>query len=342
MSLASDAAEEAGLVYVADADLAIERKRRGGGFSYVNGDGRALRDKHALYRIKHLGIPPAWTDVRICGDGRGHLQATGRDARGRKQHLYHPDFRAQRDAAKFDRMPAFAAALPKLRRRIERHRNLKGIPREKALATVVHLLDASLIRIGNDAYAAQNKSYGLTTLQDRHAQFHGDEVQFLFQGKSGKQWRVKLKDRRVAKAVKAMQDLPGQRLFQYRGDDGAIAQVTSTDVNRYLREIGGDDITAKDFRTWAGAVLAADALAAYEPVKSDAAAKRNVRDAITSVAERLGNTPAICRKCYVHPLLLDLYLDKHVLKLPPAQRVHGLSAREAQVLALLRRRKVTR
>jgi len=329
-------AKDAGLVYVTDAAPGYTRRRAGGGFSYRGADGKALRDKKALERIRSLAIPPAWTDVWICASPNGHLQATGRDARGRKQHRYHPRFREVRDSAKFEHLAAFAKALPALRAQIERDMRKQGLPREKVLATIVHLLDTTMIRVGNDEYAKNNKSYGLTTLKDRHAQVKGESLRFVFTGKSGKSWKLTVKDRRVAKAVKAAQDLPGQRLFQYLDEDGTPQTVSSTDVNAYLREISGEDITAKDFRTWGGTVLAAAEFARLGAFDTQDLAKANVKAAIETVSHSLGNTPTICRKCYVHPLVLETYLGGD-FKLGRAKRA-GLSAHEAAVLAFLERR----
>lgn len=303
-----EAAESAGLVYVSDSEPGIRRRGAGRGFSYRDADDKPVKDKETLARIRALAIPPAWTDVWICADPNGHVQATGRDARGRKQYRYHPLFREVRDSTKYERMLDFAAALPALRARVDQDMRRRGMPREKVLATVVHLLEATMIRVGNADYARQNKSHGLTTLNDRHVKVEGSQVRFRFKGKSGKEWNLGIRDRRVARIVKASQDLPGQHLFQYLDEEGERHSVTSGDVNTYLREISGTDITAKDFRTWTGTVLAALALSEYEKADSATAAKRNVREAIGQVAARLGNTPTICRKCYVHPQVIDSYL----------------------------------
>jgi DNA topoisomerase I len=325
----------AGLTYVSDDAPGFTRVRSSKGFTYRK-DGRAVRDKKTIERIQKLAIPPAWSDVWISAEENGHLQATGRDARGRKQHRYHARFREHRDAAKFDRLPEFAKALPELRARMTRDMRKQGLPREKVIATIVHLLDTTLIRIGNDEYARSNKSYGLTTLKDQHAQVNGDKLRFVFTGKSGKNWRLTVKSRRVAKIVKAVQDLPGQRLFQYEAEDGSPQHVTSTDVNAYL----GDDISAKDFRTWGGTVLAAAALSAFDAPDTKALAKANIKAAIDDVAGSLGNTPAICRKCYVHPAVLEAY-ESGDLTLRKAKRT-GLSAHEASVLNFLDRRRPRR
>ena len=325
-----------GLIHVSDDAPGYTRRRAGKGFAYRDADGRRVRDKETLARIRSLAVPPAWTEVWICADPNGHLQATGRDARGRKQHRYHPRFREVREAAKFDRLAEFARALPALRARVKRDMARTGLPREKVLAAIVHLLDTTLIRIGNDAYARDNGSYGLTTLKTKHAKVKGEQLRFVFTGKSGKSWRLTTRDRRVAKVVKAAQELPGQRLFQYLDDDGAPQHVSSTDVNAYL----GDDITAKDFRTWGGTVLAAAELARLGPAETAVLAKANVKAAIETVAMSLGNTPTICRKCYVHPELVEAYVSGS-LDLGAAKR-SGLSAHEAAVMAFLDRRRPRR
>ena len=308
-----DAAEEAGLAYVDDSTPGLTRRKSGAGFSYRDPKGAPVRDAKTLARIRALAIPPAYTDVWICTRANGHIQATGRDAKGRKQYRYHADFRAARDQTKFAHIMTFADVLPALRARVDADMGKTGLPREKVLATVVHLLETTLIRVGNDDYARTNKSFGLTTLRDRHATIAGKSLTFRFKGKSGKTWDLGVEDRRVARIVKACQDLPGQELFQYRDADGTIRDVTSADVNAYLREITGQPITAKDFRTWAGTVLAALALQEFETFDSQAAAKKNLRTAIESVASRLGNTPTICRKCYIHPQVLDCYLEGDLL-----------------------------
>ena len=340
-----EAAVEAGLRYVDDSKPGFTRKRSGTGFRYLDAKGETLRDAAQIARIRKLAIPPAYTDVWICRYANGHIQATGRDAKGRKQYRYHPDFRAARETSKFERIMAFANALPGIRTRIDAHMRKRGLPREKVLATVVHLLETTLIRVGNDDYARSNKSYGLSTLRDRHVTIEGAELRFRFNGKSGKEWSLSIRDRRVAKIVKACQDLPGQELFQYIDEDGARRDVTSSDVNAYLREITDEDFTAKDFRTWAGTVLAALALEAFEAFDSEAKAKRNLRDAIEAVAGRLGNTPTICRKCYIHPQVLDCYLEGDLL-LQVKEQVEDeltealgtLRPEEAAVLSLLRSR----
>ncbi|MFC6050821.1 DNA topoisomerase IB, partial [Methylobacterium hispanicum] len=315
------------------------------GFSYRDAEGRPVRDKATLERVRKLAIPPAYTDVWICPRPNGHIQATGRDAKGRKQYRYHPDFRAARESTKFSRIMAFAEALPAIRARVDADMRRTGLPRERVLATVVHLLETTLIRVGNDDYARTNKSYGLTTLRDPHVKVEGAAMTFRFKGKSGKTWNLSLKDRRVARIVKACQDLPGQELFQYLDAEGAQRDVTSQDVNAYLREITGEDFTAKDFRTWAGTVLAALALREFEAFDSQAKAKTNVRAAIEGVAARLGNTPTICRKCYIHPQVLDCYLEgglllqvKEAVETELAEDLASLRPEEAAVLTLLRQR----
>jgi DNA topoisomerase-1 len=340
-----DAAESAGLVYVSDGQRGIRREAAGESFRYLKPNGEPLTDEPVLERIRKLAIPPAWTDVWICPKANGHLQATGRDARGRKQYKYHPQFREVRESTKYEHMMEFARALPAIRAQLAGHMGLRGLPREKVLATVVHLLETTLIRVGNDDYAKHNKSYGLTTLRNPHVKVNGSELRFQFRGKSGKTWRLQVKDRRVAKIVKACQDLPGQELFQYLDENGETKDVTSADVNAYLREITGRDITAKDFRTWAGTVLAALALREFEAFDTQASAKKNLRDAIERVAARLGNTPTICRKCYVHPEVLAAYTEG-ALRMDVKERVEeelrddiaSLKPEEAAVLGLLEAR----
>jgi DNA topoisomerase I len=337
-----DAAATAGLAYVSDEEPGIRRKRAGRGFAYVAPGGRKVADEATLSRIRSLVIPPAWTDVWICPDPNGHIQATGRDAKGRKQYRYHPRFREVRESTKYEHMMEFAAALPAIRARIAEDMARRGLPREKVLATVVHLLENTLIRVGNSDYARQNKSYGLTTLRDPHVKVDGSELRFRFKGKSGKTWDLQIKDRRVAKVVKACQEIPGQHLFQYYDENGERQSVTSADVNAYLREITGRDVTAKDFRTWAGTVLAALALAEFEAVDSDAKAKKNIRSAIERVSARLGNTPTICRKCYVHPEILNCYMDgslmldiKEEIEEELGDNLASLRPEEAAVMTLL-------
>jgi DNA topoisomerase-1 len=340
-----DAAESAGLIYVSDEEPGIRRRKSGKGFTYVLPGGSKVEDKATLERIRTLAIPPAYTDVWICPKANGHIQATGRDAKGRKQYRYHPAFREVRESTKYEHMLDFAQALPGIRARIQEDMGRRGLPREKVLATVVHLLETTLIRVGNSDYAKQNKSYGLTTLRDPHVQVNGSDLRFQFKGKSGKSWRLQVKDRRVAKIVKACQDLPGQHLFQYLNEEGEQQFVTSADVNAYLKEITGRDITAKDFRTWAGTVLAAMALREFETFDSEAKAKKNVRAAIERVASQLGNTPTICRKCYIHPEVLSCYLEggllleiKDEVESELREELASLKPEEAAVLTLLEAR----
>jgi len=340
-----EAAAEAGLRWTTDGKPGITRRRVGRSFTYRAVDGTTIRDPNVLQRIRALAIPPAWTDVWICPDPRGHLQATGRDSRGRKQHRYHAAFREQRESAKFDRMIAFAGLLPQIRERVDADLARPGLPREKVLAAVVRLLELTLIRVGNEEYARLNKSFGLTTLRDRHARIEGSTIRFRFTGKSGKPHEVTLRDRRLASVVGRCQDLPGQDLLQYVDDNGDVRDVRSEDVNAYLREAaGGADVTAKDFRTWAGTVLTYRALRALQP-GTDREARRNVVEAIRQTSEALGNTPAVARKSYVHPAVLQAYLDGGIAEAlvevaeeqpaPPAESTHD---EEAGVVDLLRQR----
>jgi DNA topoisomerase-1 len=304
-----EVAEEAGLRYVSDDQPGYTRKRKGDDFEYFDTEGKRIRDETRLLRVKRIGIPPAYKDVWICPSANGHIQATGRDARGRKQYRYHERWREVRDENKYDRMIVFGKALPKIRRRVNRDLKLRGLPREKVLATVVQLLGRTFIRVGNEEYARENKSFGLTTLRNRHVDVTATKLKFTFRGKSGKEHEVDVTDRRLAKIICQLQELPGQEVFQYLNDTGERRKVTSEDVNDYLREITGEDFTAKDFRTWAGTVLAAIALNAQEAFENKTQANKNIKDAISAVAKILGNTPAICRKCYVHPAVLETYLD---------------------------------
>ena len=340
-----EAAESAGLDYVSDEEPGIRRRRAGKGFAYWGPDGKVIRDPKTLERIRKLAIPPAYTDVWICPTPTGHIQATGRDAKGRKQYRYHPRWREVRDSTKFEHMLDFARTLPAIRARIDADMAKRGLPREKVLATVVHLLENTLIRVGNLDYAKQNKSYGLTTLRDKHVDVDGGKLRFQFKGKSGKEWSLQVKDRRIAKIVKACQEVPGQHLFQYLDENGERQKVTSTDVNNYLREISGRDITAKDFRTWAGTVLAAMSLGELEAFDSNAKAKKNVRAAIEKVSARLGNTPTICRKCYIHPEIVNSYLEgslidgiRQEVEAELREELASMKPEEAAVLTLLQRR----
>jgi DNA topoisomerase I len=305
-----EAAEEAGLQYVSDERPGYARRANNGEFEYLDTQGKRIRDEQRLLRIKRLAIPPAWTDVWICPSPGGHIQATGRDARRRKQYRYHERWREVRDENKFERLAAFAGALPKIRRRVAKDLKLPGLQREKVLATVVRLLERTFIRIGNEEYARQNKSFGLTTMKNRHVKVKGPQLRFRFRGKSRRQHEVEMTDPRIAKIVSKCQDLPGQDLFQYVTDDGDVRSATSQDVNDYLREITGEDFTAKDFRTWGGTMLAAIAVSTQGDFETQKQATANVKIAICAVAELLGNTPAICRKCYVHPAVVEAYLEQ--------------------------------
>ncbi|MCC7422977.1 MAG: DNA topoisomerase IB [Planctomycetaceae bacterium] len=338
-------ARRAGLKYVTDSHPGLVRVRVGKNFSYRTAKGAIIRRESTLARIRSLAIPPAWTDVWICADPNGHIQAVGRDARGRKQYRYHPEWNNVRDDLKYGRMIAFAEALPGIRQRVNEHLALRGLPREKVLAAVVRLLETTLIRVGNDEYARTTGSVGLTTMQNDHVQIDGSKLQFEFRGKSGVEHEVDLEDKRLARIVRQCQELPGQELFEYLDEDGNVRDVRSDDVNRYLQEISGRDFTAKDFRTWAGTALAARALQEFEDFDNQAAAKRNVTQAIERVASQLGNTKTVCRKSYVHPAVIASYLDKtlvETLKRRTEERLrqdlHSLTPEEAAVLALLQQR----
>jgi DNA topoisomerase-1 len=338
-------AKAAGLRYVSDTSPGIRRRPAGERFTYIAPDGSTITDHETRVRIKSLAVPPAWTDVWICPRENGHIRATGRDARGRKQYRYHPKWRVVRDETKYERMLAFGAALPAIRARVEEDLSRSGLPREKVLAAVIQLLETTLIRVGNDEYAKANHSFGLTTMRDKHVAVNGSSLTFRFRGKSGKTHDVGIKDRRLARIVKRCRDLPGYELFQYLDEEGAPQTIGSADVNAYLREVSGEDFTAKDFRTWAGTVLAAVALQEFEAFDSEAQAKRNVVQAIESVAGRLGNTPSVCRKCYVHPAVIDGYLDgsmtealKERIGQATASSSHDLPPEESAVLAWLRER----
>jgi DNA topoisomerase-1 len=302
-------AKAAGLRYVTDAKPGITRRRSRGGFAYFSPSKERISDSATLARIRSLVIPPAWTNVWICPAPSGHLQATGRDARGRKQYRYHPRWREVRDATKYGRMVTFGAALPMIRERTDEHLRLPGLPREKVLATVVRLLETTCIRIGNEEYARTNRSFGLTTLRGRHVEIEGSTIHFHFRGKAGVYHDVGLRDRRLARIIKNCQEIPGHELFQYIAEDGSRQSIDSADVNDYLRRIGGEEFTAKDFRTWAGTLFAAFALRECGACESEAQRKKNIVQAVKSVAERLGNTVAVCRKCYIHPSVLEAYMD---------------------------------
>jgi DNA topoisomerase I len=333
-------AQAAGLRYVSDMMPGIRRKKAGKGFAYVGQDGKTIRDPKELARIRSLAIPPAYTDVWICPNPNGHIQATGRDARGRKQYRYHPKWREVRDETKFGRMLAFSEVLPRVRKRVDRDLGRSGLPREKVLATVVRLLECTSIRVGNDEYARANRSFGLTTLQDRHVEISGSNLRFEFRGKSGKVHQVSLSDRRLARIVQRCQSLPGEDLFQYVDDDGVRQTVGSGDVNDYIREISGQEFTAKDFRTWAGTILAVAALTEVGAWASQREAKANVLRAIDRVAEQLNNTRAVCRKYYVHPAVFDAYLAGTMLQTlqngTKEAAKADLNSEEAAVVRLLR------
>ena len=301
---AKDDARTAGLRHTTDAEPGIRRLRRGGGFAYVGPGGRPVRDERTLARIRSLAVPPAWRDVWICAHADGHLQATGRDARGRKQPRYHPRWREVRDEVKFDRMVAFGRALPALRARVARDVATADLSLRCVVATIVRLLETTLVRVGNDEYARKNRSYGLTTLRDGHVAPAGRTLRLHFTGKGGKAHEVEVTDPRAARVVRECRDLPGQRLFQWLDDDGGRHAVSSEDVNAYLHEATGEDFTAKDFRTWAGTVLALQALAGAPPAKGVTAMRRTINAAVDSVAERLRNTRAVCRRSYVHPAVI--------------------------------------
>jgi DNA topoisomerase-1 len=339
------AAKAAGLRYVTDHKPGIRRERDGEGFRYIDAKGEPVEDEATLKRIKALVIPPAWTDVWICPQANGHLQATGRDAKGRKQYRYHAKWRNVRDEVKYERMINFGKALPTIRAEVDRALKLPGLPRVKVLATIVYLLEASMMRVGNEEYARTNKSFGLTTLRNRHVKVDGSDVEFRFRGKSGVYHKIHVHDRRLARIIRSARDLPGQELFQYIDEDGETHSIDSSDVNDYLRTITGEDYTAKDFRTWSGTVLAALALQEFEKFDSETQAKKNIVRAIESVAERLGNTPSVCRKCYVHPAVLDAYLEGSVLEAlrerteqELTEDLHALQPEEAAVLAMLQQR----
>ncbi len=347
-SVAADPVESAkiaGLRYINDLGPGIRRKRAGKHFSYIGLDGRPIRDAEELKRIRSLAIPPAWTDVWISPLVRGHIQATGRDGKGRKQYRYHPRWREVRDQTKYHRMMAFGAALPTIRQRVNHDLSLRGLPRDKVLASVVRLLEATLIRVGNEEYARENKSYGLTTMRNRHVDIEGAKLAFNFRGKSGMNHEVDVRDRRVARIVLRCQELPGHNLFQYLDEDGNRQAIDSDDVNAYLQSITGEQFTAKDFRTWSGTVLAAEALRAFEAFDSETQAKKNIVQAIESVAKKLGNTPAVCRKCYIHPEVLTAYLSRQtvhtvrgLLEDEIAESLADLRPEEAAVMTLLQQR----
>ena len=339
------AAREANLHYVSDNSPGISRRMTAKGVGYRDPDGRAVTDRPTLGRIKRLAIPPAWTDVWICPTHDGHIQATGRDARGRKQYRYHPDWSAVRDSAKFERMIAFGKKLPHIRLRVARDLARRRLDRHKVLAAMVRLLETTLVRIGNEEYAKENGSFGLSTMRDRHVRIGRGTLRFEFRGKSGKNHEIDLHDARLAAIVRQAQDLPGQDLFQYLDEQGEPQKIGSADVNEYLREIAGEEYSAKDFRTWAGTVLAAIVLREFEKFETRKEAKKNLVQAIERVASRLGNTPAICRKCYIHPVVMESYLQGETLQQIEASADRALksgltklNAEEQAVLNFLKRR----
>jgi DNA topoisomerase I len=334
-----ESAREAGLRYVTDAMPGVRRVKRGRAFSYVDAEGRPITDPAERRRFDSLAIPPAWTDVWICPHPRGHLQATGRDAKGRKQYRYHAKYRQVRDEAKFERLLDFGEALPAIRRRVEEDLARPGLPREKVLAAMISLLETTHMRVGNDEYARANDSYGLTTLRNDHAEIAGASLTFAFRAKGGKDQVITLRDRRLARIVKQARDIPGERLFQYRGDDGQFHAIYSEDVNAYLREITGQEFSAKDFRTWAGTVAAANVLRELPPFQSKTEAKHNVVQAIEAVARHLGNTRAVAKKSYVHPAIVEAYLEGTLADEARGDGASGeLPPDEAAVLAVLRAR----
>ncbi|UVK40821.1 DNA topoisomerase IB [Mesorhizobium sp. AR10] len=337
---AQASADQASLTYITDTELGIRRLRAGKGFAYKAPNDRAIGER-TLARIKALAIPPAWTHVWISPDATGHIQATGRDQRGRKQYRYHPQWAQERDGAKYSSLVAFAENLPELRRRIDADLRRHGLPLERVVAAIVWLLDNTMIRVGNAAYARDNKSFGLTTLRDRHVDIKGSSLRFAFKGKSGKEWKLKLVDRRIAKIVRGAQDLPGQKLFQYLDEDANRRPVRSDDVNRYIREAASADFSSKHFRTWGGTIHAASLLAQTERPESQAQLKRVMNGVIDKVAERLGNTRAVCRKCYIHPQVFEAWSQGRLLgELTDANKrkrsIQGLDDEEALVLRWLK------
>lgn len=340
-----ESAKAAGLRYVSDERPGIRRKKAGKSFTYLDVDGNTIHDPEELKRIKALAIPPAWTDVWICPSPRGHIQATGRDEKGRKQYRYHERWREVRDETKYTRMLAFGQALPKIRARTKQDLASTKLTKEKVLATIVQLLEKTLIRVGNEEYTKVNRSYGLTTMRNRHVDVEGSHIKFQFKGKSGVRHSIDLNDRRLARVIERLQDLPGQEIFQYVDEAGEIHSIESADVNNYLHEITGEHFTAKDFRTWAGTVLASLALQEFEKFDSETQAKRNIVQAIETVSERLGNTPSVCRKCYVHPAVLDSYMDgsmietlQQITQQELMETLHDLQPEEAAVMGLLQQR----
>jgi DNA topoisomerase I len=319
----AEVAKMAGLRYVTDKMPGIRRERVGEEFTYTGTNGRPIEDEKTLKRIRSLAIPPAWTDVWICPNPRGHIQATGRDAKGRKQYRYHPQWRKVRDETKYDKMLVFGMALPTIRKKVAEDLQLPGLPKEKVLATVIDLLDITAIRVGNEEYARENESYGLTTLRNKHVKVTGSNIRLHFRGKSGKEHTYVVQDKKLARIVKRLQDLPGHELFEYLDEHDEVRHIESTDVNEYLREITKEDFTAKDFRTWWGTVIMVEALKGVGEAETQTQAKKNITEALKEAAEHLGNTPTICRKCYVHPAVLDAYLNRTLLQTLKEQEARG-------------------
>ncbi|GLS00710.1 DNA topoisomerase [Brevundimonas denitrificans] len=322
-----------GLTYCSDEHPGLRRTPSGKGFAYHDPQGRLVRDRKVLDRIRTLAIPPAWTDVWICPRATGHIQATGRDVKGRKQYRYHEGWSRHASESKFERIPAFARALPRLRKRVEADLNRRGVSRDKVLATAVRLLELTLIRVGNAQYARHNRSYGLTTLNKRHLDLTGAALTFAFKGKSGVEHEVRVRDRRLATVVRSLRELPGQQLFKYRDADGTLCAITSDDVNAYIREAMGDGFSAKDFRTWAGTVSAARALREAEPPTSAADAKRRITVCVRAVAGLLGNTPTVCRSAYIHPTVFELYETGRLVEVLPGPEANGFERALIKALA---------
>ncbi len=341
---ARKAARRAALAYVSDAEPGIQRRKSGTGFFYLRPGGNAVADSRTLRRIKELAIPPAWTDVWIAPDAEGHIQATGRDLRGRKQYRYHTRWSACRDEVKYSSLADFAHLLPKLRKKIDADLRIRGLSRERVIASIVWLLDNSMIRVGNAVYARDNKSFGLTTLKSRHVEVEGAKLRFAFKGKSGKEWKLKLVDRRIARIVRAIQDLPGQHLFQYIGEDGARRVVTSQDVNEYIRDATAGDFSSKHFRTWGGTVRALSLFSEIPLPETKTATARAMNIIVDEVAKHLGNTRAVCRRCYIHPLVMASWqAGRLATELEKARRLRrkrpGLDEEEALALRWLEMKK---
>jgi DNA topoisomerase-1 len=339
----AEAAKAASLRYVSDEGPGIRRIRRGSAFAYAGDDGKIVRDKETLQRIRSIVIPPAWTEVWICPLPEGHLQATGRDARGRKQYRYHPRWREVRDETKYGRMVQFGSLLPRIRKRVAVDLALPGLPRQKLLALIVRLLETTFMRVGNEEYARANQSFGLTTLLDRHVKIDGSKIRFRFPGKSGKVHAIEMTDRRLSRVIRRSRDLPGQELFQYLDEADAPQSIGSGDVNEYLRSLSDQDFTSKDFRTWAGTLLASEQLSEMQDREANVAAKSVVVRAVEAVAQRLGNTPAVCRKCYIHPAVLEIFqspelFDLWVKECLACSSISGLSQEESALLKYLEMR----